>query len=170
MTLLLLRVDERLIHGQVVMGLRGALRFDRILVADDALAGDAWEREVLLSGAPPDIAAQALDVASAARRLTEGLPGRAILLVRSPAVVLDLVRGGAPIREVNLGGLHARRRARRFLDYLYFTPEDIAALREMDARGIRLTGQDLPGHPAVSLNAALAEGRLEYDQLPAGDP
>jgi len=169
MSLLLARVDERLIHGQVVMGVRGALDFDRILVADDHLAADTWERDVVLSGAPPDVAAEAMNAVAAARRLAEGLPGRAILLVRSPAVVLDLVRGGAPIREVNLGGLHPRRGARRFLDYLYLTPEDIAAFRELDAMGIRVIGQDLPGHPAVNINAALAEGRLEYDQLPAGD-
>ena len=96
MSLLLARVDDRLIHGQVVMGVRGALDFDRILVLDD----EARRRRVgarprlLAAGAPPDVAAEAMDAAAAARRLAEGLPGRAILLVRSPAVVLDLVRGG----------------------------------------------------------------------------
>jgi mannose/fructose/N-acetylgalactosamine-specific phosphotransferase system component IIB len=169
-TLVLARIDERLIHGQVSVGWASALDPDRILVADDEVAADAWERDVQRSAAPPGVETEVLGIPETARRLAEGLPGRVFLLVRSPAFMLALIRAGAALDEINVGGLHYREGARRFTDYLYFTPDDLAALGELAAAGVRLVAQDLPGNPPIELNSALAEGRLEYDQLPARDP
>jgi mannose/fructose/N-acetylgalactosamine-specific phosphotransferase system component IIB len=166
-SLVLARIDERLIHGQVSVGWAAALNPDRILVADDQVASDDWERDVQLSAAPPGLPTEVLGIAEGARRIREGLPGRAFLLVRSPVLMLALHHAGAPLDEVNVGGLHYREGARRFTDYLYFTPGDLAALRELAVAGVRLVAQDLPGNPPIELNSALAEGRLEYDQLPA---
>ncbi len=167
MSLVLARIDQRLIHGQVTVGWMSGLGYDRILVADPEAAADDWEREMLESAAPPGTEVEVLDPAGAAGRLREGVPGRTVLLVRSPAFMLTLVREGAPVPEVNVGGLHFREGARRFLDFLYLTREDVEALRGLAGLGIRLIARDLPGNPGTDLNAALAEGRLEYDQLPA---
>ncbi len=168
MSVVLARIDERLVHGQITVGWMEALGYDRILVADDDLATDDWERGMVESAAPPGVAVEVLPVAAAARRLQEGVSGRALVLVRSPVFMLALSRAGAPLAEVNVGGLHYREGSRRYLDYLYVTPRDIAALRALAGRGIRLVARDLPGHPGVELNAPLAEGRLEFDQLPPG--
>lgn len=168
MTLVLARIDQRLIHGQVVMSWLPALAIDRIVVADDEIAADAWEREMVASAAPPDVEVEILGLADAAQYLSRGVPGTALLLVRSPDALLALVRAGAPVEEANVGGLHYREGSRRYLDYLYFTPEDIDALRTLSSLGLRLTARDLPGNPAVDLNLRLAPGQLDFDQLPAG--
>ena len=52
MSLLLIRVDDRLLHGQVTQGWGSVLNPDRFVVANDAVAGDEWEREMYELSAP----------------------------------------------------------------------------------------------------------------------
>jgi mannose/fructose/N-acetylgalactosamine-specific phosphotransferase system component IIB len=159
------RIDQRLIHGQVSVGWVPVLRVDWILVADDALARDEWEREMMESAAPIGVVVEVLSIAKAARRLTEGLASRVLLLVRSPSDMLRLSEEGAPLERVNVGGLHHREGARPYLEYLYLTPEDIEALLGLAQAGVALTAQDLPGNPTVELNPLLLEGGLVFDRL-----
>jgi mannose/fructose/N-acetylgalactosamine-specific phosphotransferase system component IIB len=168
-TVVLARVDERLVHGQVTVGWVPALDVRRIVVADDVIGADVWERDLIASAAPPGLAVEVLEIVAAAARLEEAVSERVLLLVRSPASMAALVRAGTDLAEVNLGGLHYREGARPFADYLWFTRDDIEALRELAGQGIRLVARDLPGNPARELNGLLAEGRLEYDQLPVRD-
>jgi mannose/fructose/N-acetylgalactosamine-specific phosphotransferase system component IIB len=167
-TLALARVDERLVHGQVVVGWIPVLGADRILIADDALVADAWERDLVVSAAPAGVEVEVLSLDAAAARLASTIPETAILLVRSIGALAGLVRRGVLLPGVNLGGLHFREGARRYLDYLYLTPGDIEALKELAGRGITLTARELPGSPGVELNPLLEEGRLDYDHLPVG--
>jgi mannose/fructose/N-acetylgalactosamine-specific phosphotransferase system component IIB len=109
-------------------------------------------------------------LAEAVARLGGEIPGTTLLLVRNPGGLLRLLGLGASFREVNVGGLHWREGARRVLDYVHVTVEDLEALRSLAARGVHLVARDLPGNPAVDLTAALDEGRLEYDHLPARRP
>ena len=170
MSLVLARVDERLIHGQVVVGWVPELGARRILVADDAAAADPFDRDMLESAAPPGITVEVLDTAAAGRRLREDVSEPTLLLVRSPASMLAVAHGGGVLAEVNLGGLYAKPGSRRFGDYLHFLPADLDALRELAKSGRRIVAQDLPGRAARDLTASLAEGHLVFDQLPAGDP
>lgn len=169
MTLVLSRIDQRLIHGQVCLGWVPVLDVERIVVADDAVAADPFERDILGDAAPEGVEAAVLAVGEAAAALAEeGTEGkRTLLLVRSPAVMLSLMEHGLRIPAANVGGLHFREGARRFLDYVFLTPEDVAALLALAARGTRLAAQDLPGSPEVPLNAKLEAGELRYDRLPA---
>jgi mannose/fructose/N-acetylgalactosamine-specific phosphotransferase system component IIB len=169
MSVVLVRVDQRLLHGQVAVGWAPSLDADHVLIADDVLAADAFGREVMTSAAPPELKVDVVTLREAAQRFGE-LPGRTMLLVRHPAALLELVRQGAAVQEANVGGLHWKEGTRRFLDYLYVTPEDVTALSELARLGVRLTARDLPGNPKVDLVAALADGRLVFDHLPARHP
>jgi len=165
--LVLSRVDERLLHGQVSAGWVPILGVRRILVADDALAGDDWERDLVASAAPSGVEVEILSLADAIPRLAAEDTGRTLLLVRNPRNMLTLVEGGAPITHVNLGGLHYHEGARRFLDYVFLTPEDIDALEGIVRRQVHVKAQDLPGHPGIEIDRLLIEGLLAFDRLPA---
>ena len=169
MSVVLVRVDQRLLHGQVAVGWAPRLDAEHILIADDALAADAFGREVILSAAPGDLTVEVTPVEDALPRLQE-LEDRTIVLVRNPAALLRLVEGGASIPEANVGGLYWREGARRFLDYVFVTPDDVDAFRKLAALGVHLVACDLPGNPKTDLNAALTDGRLEFDNLSAGRP
>jgi mannose/fructose/N-acetylgalactosamine-specific phosphotransferase system component IIB len=168
-SVVLVRVDQRLLHGQVAVGWAPSLDADHVMIADNALAHDAFGSEVMTSAAPPELEVEVATLLEAARRFAD-LEGRTILLVRNPAALLELVRLGAHVRDANIGGLHWKEGARRFLDYLFVTPEDIGALTELAKLGVRLTACDVPGNPKTDLVAALADGRLAFDHLPARHP
>jgi mannose/fructose/N-acetylgalactosamine-specific phosphotransferase system component IIB len=167
-TVVLTRVDQRLVHGQISVAWFTALRFNAVGVADDRAAADPFERELLAGGAPHGVAVDVRPVGEAAPWYGEDASVRRLVLVASLASLRDLIRSGASVTSANLGGLHFRDGARRYLDFLYLTREDIEILRELAQLDVELVAQDLPGRSALVLNPALAEGLLEYDQLRSG--
>ena len=156
MTLVLARVDDRLVHGQVVVGWATALRARRLLVVDDAAAGRAWERELMAASAG-ELAVRVVAVAEAAAALAEeaAQPEPAIVLFRSPRTALAAVAAGAALTELNVGGMHHAPGKERVLDYVYLDAADRAALAELAARGVRVVAQDLPSTAPVEARAWL---------------
>ena len=158
MPIVLYRVDERLIHGQVVVGWGTQLRPHRYLVVDSALAQSEWEQELYVLGVPEG--AEAVFVSTQLAR--EELSGwrsssqRCILLTPALDTMLALAKGGLLEGEgVNLGGIHLRKGREEVLPYVYLDDEDRAVLRELEAEGVRVTAQDLPGSPKVPLESLL---------------
>lgn len=154
MPIVLFRVDERLIHGQVVVGWGGPLHADRIVVVDDAIADSAWEQELYCLGMPPEMEAQFVSSSQALEgfELWRGGPKRTIVLVRDVATARWLADGGL-LRgeEVNLGGIHHAEGRTRVLPYLHLTADELASLREMEAGGVAVSARDLPGSNRVRL-------------------
>lgn len=158
MPILLNRVDERLIHGQVVIGWGSHLRPERYLVVDDDLAASDWEQDLYRLGAG-DAVVEFLGVPEARDRLagwgTE--PPRSILLTRDVQTMLALARGGLMEgQEVNLGGIHHGPDRRQVLTYLHLTEADRQAVRELTAEGVRVSARDLPDAHRVGVDAILA--------------
>jgi PTS system mannose-specific IIB component/fructoselysine and glucoselysine-specific PTS system IIB component len=162
MPIVLFRVDERLIHGQVVVGWGGPLHADRIVVVDDDIADSPWEQELYCLGVPPEIEASFVGVAEARRLLAawRGDPRRIVVLVRDVPTVAKLAEDGLLRGEdVNLGGIHHAVGRDRVLPYLFLSPDDRVQLRVLaDGGGVRLSARDLPGSRRVPLDELLAEG------------
>ncbi len=158
MPIVLLRVDERLIHGQVVVGWGGHLRPDRYLIVDTALAESDWEQELYTLGVPEGVEVDFLPPATAREKLDAWRESelRSILLARDLETVLELSRGGTLKGEaLNLGGLHLRAGREEVLPYLFLDPRDRDTLMLLSEEGIDISAQDLPGSPKVSLKALL---------------
>ena len=158
MPILLYRVDERLIHGQVVVGWGSKLRPDRYLVVDDALAESEWERELYLLGLPEGVSAEFTSVAEARERLEtwRSAPERSVLLTRDVETMLELARDGALAGEsVNLGGIHHAPERTRVLPYLHLGDADREWLRQLRDEGVEVSARDLPGSHRVGLSTLL---------------
>jgi len=154
MSWLLLRVDDRLIHGQVLVAWAQHLHPERIWVVDDAAAGNAWEKD-LMSSAAPGVEVRIVTVAAmaAAWAQEEAAPGGAFLLVRDLETALALVEAGATIARLNLGGLHHAPGKSKVNEYIYLDDADRARARALLARGLALDVQDVPGAVAKPLAA-----------------
>ncbi len=158
MSIALYRVDDRLIHGQVVVGWGQPLELRFIVLVDDQVASSEWEQELYRMGVPPEMAVYFLTVSEAASALPayQRDPRTGIVLVGDIATMGRLVAAASgTITSVNIGGVHhaAGRTAR--LRYVFLAGEEEQALREIASRGVDVTAQDVPGARAVPLHELL---------------
>jgi mannose/fructose/N-acetylgalactosamine-specific phosphotransferase system component IIB len=156
-TLVLNRIDDRFIHGQVVVGWGQPLNVKFIVLVDDSVADSDWEQELYRMGVPPEMEVRFHSAADAAALLdgyrTETRPG--ILVTGDIATMKSLVEHGG-VRDVNVGGIHHRAGRTQHLRYVFLTPEEEDALRELAALGAIVTGQDVPAARAIPLEELLA--------------
>jgi len=151
----LFRIDDRLIHGQVILGWGSVLKPDRIILADDEIASNEWEKSLYASSVPAEIKVSILSLPEAAGQLKRGVfdAERVILLVRNPKNVVGLMDLGLPVGEVNVGGLHYREGREEIMEHVYLDAEERNIMRELVKRGVVLDGRALPGSRAVKLNS-----------------
>ena len=160
MAVLLFRIDDRLIHGQVVEGWFPYLHPDRVVVADDEAAASAFQRSLMELVVPYEVATEIVSLAElVARQRAGGLePGRAVVLFRVPRSVVTALDLGLALERVNLGGLHARGAVRTLGRGIAVSEEDLRDLREILAAGVRVEVRAVPSDPAVELGPLLAAG------------
>lgn len=162
MPVVLYRVDERLIHGQVVVGWGMQLRPDRIIVVDDELAGSDWEQELYMLGLPPQIEAGFHSVASARARLREWqtAPERALILTRDLDTMNRLAEDGLLRgQEVNIGGIHHAPGRRSVLPYVFLSETERQAMERLVEEGVIVSARDLPGARRVEADELLSKKR-----------
>ncbi len=158
MPILLRRVDERLIHGQVVIGWGRHLRPDHYLVVDDAIAESDWEQELYLLAldGEADVTFVSVDEARDQWDVLEREAERTVLLVRDLETMSRLASGGLMAgEEVNLGGIHHSAGRVAVRPYLHLAPEDRTHIQELVEENVRVSGRDLPDAPAVTLDELL---------------
>jgi mannose/fructose/N-acetylgalactosamine-specific phosphotransferase system component IIB len=150
LSLRLVRIDDRLIHGQVVAVWLRALGAKRIVIVDDASARDEFMREVLTLAAPQGVPVEVYDVAAGAVRCIElaATPEPIMVLAKSPRTILGLRQAGVPIEVVDLGGMAAGPGRRRLHKTISVSPDEIRQLRELEQLGtrveIRIVADDRP--------------------------
>ncbi len=152
----LIRIDERLIHGQVLIGWGNHSGIRYYFVVDDRLASSSWEQELWTAALGDDVSADFLTVAEAARRFAEldSRAGSGALLVRDTATMLALAKSGClEGRSINVGGVHDAPGRRKILDYLYLSPAEVEDLAAIERYGGVVCARDLPLAPAVPLSA-----------------
>lgn len=153
MSVELFRVDERLIHGQVVVAWGRPLAVGRIVVVNDRLAGEPLEQEIYRTGLPDTMRAEFWTVDEAVEHLpavvADDVP--TVVLAEDLATMWRLAIEGVPMHELNVGGLHAAAGRRRVLPYVCLTPDEEERIRSLEAAGVRVTARDVPGAPAVRL-------------------
>jgi mannose/fructose/N-acetylgalactosamine-specific phosphotransferase system component IIB len=160
MSIVLFRVDERLIHGQVVVGW-AELHPDRIVVVDDEIAASQWEQELYAMGLPAEVTPAFEAVASARAQLSNWRAGeeRVVVLTRDVGTMRKLAAGGAMQgNEVNIGGIHYAPGREAILPYVYLSGIEIDHINTLAEEGVRITARDLPGARRVDLKELL-QGR-----------
>ncbi len=157
MSLVLYRIDDRLIHGQVVVGWGQPLDIRFIVLVDDEVARSDWEQELYRMGTPPEMDVYFHSVSAVAAELPQYRddPRPGILLTGDAASMLRLVKE-AGVRDVNVGGIHHRADRKQRLRYVFLSQTEEQLLREMADLGATVTAQDVPATAPVELNELLA--------------
>jgi mannose/fructose/N-acetylgalactosamine-specific phosphotransferase system component IIB len=161
MALELYRIDDRLIHGQVVVGWGQPLDLEFIVLVDDEVASSEWEQELYRMGVPPEMEVFFESVETATARLAgfQADPRVGLLLTGDIPTMVRLVEASGKIPAVNIGGLHHKPGRIQRLRYLFLSPEEENALRGIEARGTPVTAQDVPAARPLALHEVVsAEG------------
>ena len=154
----LFRIDDRLIHGQVVVGWGQPLDLQFIVLVDDEVAASEWEQELYRMGVPPEMDVFFESVESAAERLahyqSDRRPG--LLLTGDIETMSRLAIATGAVAAVNLGGIHHKPGRMQRLRYVFLSAPEEAALRALAARGVVVTAQDVPACRPLPLAEVLA--------------
>ncbi|MCC7053044.1 MAG: PTS sugar transporter subunit IIB [Gemmatimonadaceae bacterium] len=151
------RIDDRLIHGQVVVGWGQPLELRFLVLVDDEVAASEWEQELYRMGVPPDMRVEFVSVAQAVERYpafaADPKPG--MLLTGDIDTMARLCAAIPAMRRVNLGGVHHRAGRTQRLRYVFLTAAEESELRAMADSGVEISAQDLPAARVVPLEQIL---------------
>jgi PTS system mannose-specific IIB component/fructoselysine and glucoselysine-specific PTS system IIB component len=155
MPIRLCRIDDRLIHGQVVLGWARALGIGDIVLVDDDVAASSWEQDLYRMAVPPELQVEFVGTAEARTRLAEWQGGSTAVLILTGKVetMTRLLEGLPHPPPVNLGGIHHRAGRTERLPYVYLTDEELRELRRLEEAGVQVTAQDVPSAGAVGLGS-----------------
>jgi mannose/fructose/N-acetylgalactosamine-specific phosphotransferase system component IIB len=157
----MVRVDDRLIHGQITTFWTRNIQANTILVADDKAANDPLQSNLMKIAAPNGVDVEVLEVSDAAGKLKSGewSDKQVLLLLRSPISLLQLVDAGVEIEHVNVGNVGGGEGKVKLTKQVAATPEEMDAWFALDARGVPLEVQWLPGERKTDLNKILQDHR-----------
>ncbi|MEZ4585710.1 MAG: PTS sugar transporter subunit IIB [Gemmatimonadales bacterium] len=154
MTLTVCRIDDRLIHGQVVVGWGRPFEIERIVLVDDEVAASEFERELYRMAVPEQMALEFLTVAEATARLPALAEARdrVLVLTGSIPVMAALARSHPElVRQINVGAVHDGPGRREYARYVYLSEQELATLLGLVDLGIKVRAQDLPEARAISV-------------------
>ena len=149
----IVRIDDRLIHGQVVVGWGSFINPEVMVVCNDELAASDMEKELYSSTIPGSIEMLFLTVEQTAEILKNNdlIKKRHIILIESPFDALRLLESGVDLKSINIGGLHFKNEAVQFLTYVYLNEDEISCFRKILDMGVELECRDLPQSKKVML-------------------
>lgn len=140
------RIDDRLIHGQVATRWTAETKATRILVPNDEVAVNDVQKQILRMAAPDGVNTSLINVEKAIENINDGKYStqRVLLVAKSPVDIVRLIDGGVDIKHVNVGNMAKRDRATQIKKSISILPEERAAFEDLLGRGIMITAQMVP--------------------------
>lgn len=136
--LLFVRIDDRLIHGQVMTSWMKAMPAKQILVVDDKVAKDDFMQFVLQNAAPKGVKVKAFSVAKAIEILNAGLDVPTFILAKTPMPLKELVDAGIDISEINVGGIGMKQGRKALYKNIAISDEEKECFRALLAQNVRV--------------------------------
>lgn len=136
----LLRIDDRLIHGQVATSWVKAVKFDAIFAINDAVTQDNLRKTLLLQVAPPGVKSYVISVekALAVYNNPKYENTKVLMLVTNPMDVIRLIEGGVKIDSVNVGGMTFKDGDKLISSAVAIGKEDFKAFKKLKDMGVEL--------------------------------
>jgi len=145
------RIDERLIHGQVAGIWAPSLHTQRIIVINDEAAADSLQKSSLRMAAPTSMRLSVLPVESAAKNIRSGKYGkqRLFLVFKNPTDVLRYLKAGGKLTHVNVGNMSYKEGSKDITKSIKVLEEEIDVFESIAAMDINVTAQLVPNDPVV---------------------
>lgn len=145
--IVLVRIDDRLIHGQVMTSWLNFTSANKIMIIDDGVAEDPFLKTVLKTCIPANVKLAIFTVKKAAERLQKGFNNdRCIILVKYPKTLHELMKLGIIFDKINIGGMGSSETRKKFYKNISMSEEEKAMLKELIEKGskihIRIIAED----------------------------
>jgi Phosphotransferase system, mannose/fructose/N-acetylgalactosamine-specific component IIB len=148
-----IRIDDRLIHGQVAAFWCNTLKANRIMVANDIVANDDMQKSVLRMVAPAGVRTSIITKQTAAVNIKAGKydTERVLLILKNPQDAIDLVELGVDIKSINVGNMAHKEGTIQIKRSICVTEADIENFKKLAALGIEITSIMVPDEPITNL-------------------
>lgn len=144
--LLLTRIDNRLIHGQVGVTWTNYLGANLVVVANDIVANDEVQQSLMDMVLPDTVQSRFFTIDRTIQILEKASPKQKIfLVVKDLEDLLKLIEGGIPINKVNIGNLHYSEDKEQLSSTISLGSEDLNILKKLKSRNVVLEVQGVPG-------------------------
>lgn len=154
--IVLARIDDRLIHGQVMTAWLQFTGGNHIVIADDATAGDEFTKSIMSMAVPNGIKLSILTVSDAAKLLSE-IPEnhKIIILAKEPQTYLQLIENGVKLDEVIIGGMGARKDRKTFHKNISASEEEKETFRKILANDVKMKIHVIPDQGSQAIEGLL---------------
>lgn len=153
----IIRVDFRLIHGQVIAKWLKQTTANKILVVDDELSKDSFMSQIYVMAAPVGIEVIVDSVSDAINNLQKNKyeDGRLFVLFKNIESIYRAFKNGFPIKEVQIGGLGAGPKTKLVYGPIAMNEEDVKMLKEMHDLGVHIYLHQVPDDPSMEFSKIL---------------
>lgn len=153
----IIRIDDRLIHGQVLVGWCNHYPIKKFIICDDEMIRNEWEKNLLLETVPQNFGIDLLSAEDTCKFIDENISAEELtmILVNSPYQIKKMADLKLPVNEINVGGIHYKENRKQYLLYLFLAPEEVEIFGELTQRGYVFECQDLPTNPRHDLKKVL---------------
>lgn len=142
----LLRIDNRLVHGQVGISWVSNVSANLIVVIDDDAAKDTLQQSLMsMTAQSSGVGIRFFSVAQAIETIPKaGANQKLFLVCRTPGPARRLIEGGIPISVINVGNMHFSEGKKQLSSKVFVDAQELEDLKFLKGRGIDITIQDLP--------------------------
>lgn len=157
MEIVLYRVDERLVHGQIIASWSKYLGLKRIVIVDDQLAKDDFMKQVLTMAAPAGIRIEITSVEKAAERIASdsGVGEKAMILFKQLKYALGLALANPKMKELNLGNIGAGPSRKAITKNVFLSPEEKEMIHQLQQKGVSVYLQMLYSDAKIDVSSRL---------------
>lgn len=150
----LVRLDYRLLHGQIVFAWTGHVGAQRIIVVDDEAATDALKKSALSLSKPPGVRLNIFTLKKTLEKMPKilELPENIMMIFGQVETLKAFCDAVPQIREINYGGLANREGTKPYGQAIFLTDAEVEMTQELLARGIQIYMQQAPNHKKEMLH------------------
>lgn len=152
----LVRVDFRLIHGQVITKWIRQTSANRIVIINDALASDEFMKSIYVMAAPANIEVKVYSVTDAIEswKANQMGEGKLFVLFKDIESTYRAIKGGISIKDIQIGGLGAGPGRITVFGPITLNEEDVNMLAELEENGCHVYLHQVPDEPKMEFKKA----------------
>lgn len=151
--ILLTRIDNRLVHGQVGVTWTSTIGANLLIVVDDEVAKDDIQQKLMgITAETYGFGIRFFSIEKTVNVISKAAPHQKIFLIcRTPQTVRKLIEGGVELKDVNVGNMHFSEGKKQISSKVYVDNQDLTDLQFIKHRGVNIFIQDVPGDSKESI-------------------